>query len=263
MSDAQTSNRSATGVPTGQAAPAKASRGPSIVQMAIVVAILAGGLLLTALTSDVTRVAEPGIRLVDGKPFLVEKVGDWEGGPLEGLTEAERNVLPADTEGARRLYKNKGGQQVFCSIVLEGRDVTSIHRPELCLTGQGWILGKLQAQQVATPAAKGGALTVSRLDATRPIQYPDGRRSVGHAIFLYWFVGKDRVTASHPQRIFLTTMDRVFRNRNARWAYILILAPMETDAGAGAGGSKENEKETMRSVAQFVQDIYPTLTLKE
>jgi hypothetical protein len=263
MIEAQASDPAATAPQAEERGQAKVSRGPSTAQIAIVVAILGGGILLTALTSNVTQVAEPGIRLVDGKPFLVEKTGDWEGGPLEGLTEAERNVLPQDTEGARRIYTNSVGQQIYCSIVLEGKDVTSIHRPELCLTGQGWTLGKLQPERIATPAAKDGVLTVSRIDATRPVQLRDGRTGVTRSIFLYWFVGKDRVTASHPQRILLTTMDRVFRNRNARWAYILILAPVEGDAGTAVSGSEKNEKETMQSVAKFVQDIYPTLTLSQ
>jgi EpsI family protein len=235
------------------------SRGPSLLQIAIVVAILGAGVLVTALTSNVTQVSEPGIRLVDGRPYLVEQVGDWKGGPLEGLTKDELKILPPDTQGARRVYKDKEGHEVYCSVVLEGKDVTSIHRPELCLTGQGWVLEKPHVEQIPTPAASTGLLPVSRLNASRNVRMDDGRTGIARSIFLYWFVGKDRVTASHPQRIFLTTMDRVFRNRNARWAYILIHVPMVADAPAG--GSSNAQKDTMQVVTKFVQDIYPTLAL--
>src|SRR5579862_4435882 len=79
-------------------------RGPSTAQIAIVVAILGGGVLFTAMTSDVAKTSEPGIKLSsDGTPFLAEQVGDWTGGERTGLTEDETRLLPADTEGSRRL----------------------------------------------------------------------------------------------------------------------------------------------------------------
>jgi EpsI family protein len=251
MSDATTNNAVTTPPPAGL-------RSSNLKQLIAVFVVLGAGVLATALTSNVTRVAEPGIRLVDGKPFLAEEVGDWKGGPLEGLSDKERAVLPADTEGARRIYQDKEGHQVYCSIILEGKDVTSIHRPELCLTGQGWILEKPRIERIPTPAAKEGAVPVSRMNATRNFRTEDGRTGVVRSMFLYCFLGKDRVTASHPQRIILTTIDRVFRSRNTRWAYILVHVPMLSSATVGGPGNAETE--TLKVVTKFMQDIYPTLT---
>ncbi len=240
----------ATAVPT--------HRGPSTRQIAIVVAILGGGVLFTAMTSDVTKVSEPGIKLTaDGQPFLTDQAGNWTGGELTGLTDEEKKILPEDTMGSRRMFKDKNGDELFCSIVLAGRDVTSIHRPELCLTGQGWSLGKLAVEQIPTPAAKGGVLSVSRLDATRDVKLADGRVGRANSIFLYWFVGKDRVTPYHWQRIYWTAKDRVLHNTNHRWAYILIHIPVTKNAAADDIG--KSEEETMKTVAGFVQDVYPTL----
>lgn len=235
---------------------AAASRGPSAAQIATVVAILAVGVVVTAMTSEVTEMAEPGIRVVDGRPFLAEQAGEWKGGPLEGMSEGERAILPPDTLLSRRIYKDAEGHEVYCSIVLEGRDATSIHRPELCLTGQGWELERPRLEHVATPAAKDGAVPVSRLNAVRTVRLPDGRTARARSIFLYWFVGKDRVTASHPQRIFLTTVDRVFRNRNERWAYFLIHVPI---AEEGSTTSSRAEQQALQLVTKFVQDLYPML----
>ncbi len=246
MSETQIDQSVPVAKPTG-------SRGPSVTQIVVVVAILAAGVSITALTSKVTQMAEPGIRLVDGKPFLAEQAGEWKGGPLEGLSEAERKILPPDTQGARRIFTDAQGRPIFCSIVLEGSDVTSIHRPELCLIGQGWALGDLQTVKLVEPGAPGGVLPVSRLSGTRDVPMSDGRIGRSKAIFLYWFVGKDRVTASHPRRIMLTTFDRVFRSRNARWAYFLILAPVGGEKAAAT------EDEAMKLVTKFVQDLYPTL----
>ena len=159
MSDGQTTDtQTSVSQPQPTVAVRPRSRGPSVVQIAVVVAILGAGILVTALTSDVTRVSEPGVRLVDGQPFLPEKVADWTGGELQGLSENERKLLPADTEGARRLYTDKAGDEVFCSIILAGREVTSIHRPELCLPGQGWRIENEYTESIPTAAADGGQL---------------------------------------------------------------------------------------------------------
>jgi len=245
--------------PAPVATPAAApSRGPSLLHLGIVVGILAGGVLLTALTSDVTQVSEPGIAVKDGRPFLSEKFGDWAGGPLEGLSEQERAILPQDTEGARRVYTDSAGNQVYCSIVLAGRDVTSIHRPELCLPGQGWSIQTSSVEPVTVPSAAGGSLELMRLNTVRNHQLPDGRTVQGRSIFVYWFVGKDRTTAHHLERIFWTTKDRVLHNTNHRWAYILIHSPVRLETNT-ADEIKRADAAAMKITARFVQDLYPTL----
>jgi hypothetical protein len=243
--------------PTIQTQPAAPSCGPSTLQLVIVVAILAGGIVLTALTSDVSKVSEPGVKLVEGQPFLPETAGPWTGGEQTGLTPDERVLLPADTEGTRRIYSDDKGHQVYCSIVLAGRDVTSIHRPELCLKGQGWQLATPRTLDIATPAAQGGALRVSRMDATRVVPAGDGRDGRMRAEFVYWFVGKDRTTPYHWQRILWTTEDRVFHNRNHRWAYFLINTPV--DPKLAAQDPSAGETAAVLIVCQFIQDIYPSL----
>jgi EpsI family protein len=231
------------------------SRGPGTIPLIIVIAIIGGGILLTTLTSDVTRVSEPGVRLVDDKPFLPPVAGEWQGGELGGLTKEERDVLPADTEGARRAYTAPDGRQIYCSVVLAGRDVTSIHRPELCLTGQGWKLAQLQTEKIEIPGAPGGALTVSRLNATSTIELKQGH---AYAVFVYWFVGKDRTTPHHWERIYWTTLDRVLHNRNHRWAYFLISAIVPPDqVGADPAASQDA---AMAAIGRFVREAYPLLT---
>jgi peptidoglycan/xylan/chitin deacetylase (PgdA/CDA1 family) len=85
----------------------------------------------------------------------------------------------------------------------------------------------------------------------------DGRVAIANSIFLYWFIGKDRVTPYHWQRIYWTAKDRVLHNTNHRWAYILIHIPVKKNPATGDAG--KSEEETMKVVAGFVQDIYPTL----
>lgn len=244
------------------AQPVMASRrGPSTAQIAIVVAILGGGVLFTALTSDVAKVSEPGVKLYpDGTPLLVDKAGDWTGGEKTGLTEDEARLLPKDTEGSRRLFKDGSGDELFCSIVLAGRDVTSIHRPELCLPGQGWKIQSEYTQAIPVPTAPGGTLSVMRMNTTRTVLLTDGRTLPMRSLFVYWFVGKDRVTPYHWQRIYWTAKDRVLHNTNHRWAYILIHVPIINDATESK--NVKTEDEAMKVVARFVQSIYPSLVQK-
>lgn len=214
--------------PTNTALPASketttpsVSRGPSVRQIAVVVAILAVGVLVTALTSDVTKISEPGIRLMNDKPYLPEKAGVWQGGELKGLSQEEIDVLPKDTQGARRVYKDAAGNEIYCALILAGREVTSIHRPELCLPAQGWVIESEHTEAVPAKQAPGGRLPVMRMNASHLVS-GGGADSRANCVFAYWFVGKDRITAQHWQRIMWTTMDRVFHNRNHRWAYFLI-----------------------------------------
>jgi EpsI family protein len=242
--------------PSTEPSPGK-PRGPGVLQLGLVVAVLAAGVLLTALTADVTRVSEPGIRLHDGQPFLPESAGAWTGGEMTGLTPEERAVLPADTEGVRRRYTDAAGHVVYCSVVLSGRDVTSIHRPELCLTGQGWKLDAAQTEKIAVAGVPGGVLPVSRMNSSSQWQLKNGQTATAYAVFIYWFVGKDRTTPHHWERIWWTTLDRVFFNRNHRWAYFLINSVVPPDrAGSNPGAAQD---ESMRVISGFVQEIYPQL----
>jgi len=256
MSESQTSTTQPVAEESSVQPVAISRRGPSTTQIAIVVAILAVGVLFTAATSDVAKVSEPGVNLYpDGTPFLVDQAGDWRGGEKTGLTEDEQRLLPKDTEGSRRLFKDKDGNELFCSIVLAGRDVTSIHRPELCLPGQGWKIQSEFTQAIPVPTAPGGALNVMRMNAVRTVPLPDGRTGELRSVFAYWFVGKDRITPYHWQRIYWTAKDRVFHNTNHRWAYILIHEPIKE----GAVDATKSQDDAMKIVAKFVQDVYPTL----
>ncbi|MCS7049275.1 MAG: EpsI family protein [Verrucomicrobiae bacterium] len=237
---------------------ATTARGPGLLHLGIAVGILAAGVLLTALTSDVIKVSEPGIALVNNEPYLPARVGDWEGGPQEGLSEVERNVLPKDTLGARRVYRDKAGNQLYCSIVLAGRDVTSIHRPEVCLPGQGWRIQSQYVQTVPVPAAPGGKLGIMRMNSVREAQTAPGGPTVPvYSVFAYWFVGKDVLTPHHWERILLNTWDRVFHNTNHRWAYILIHVPVKPENAVQLPNYGTDD--AMQTVANFVKELFPAL----
>ncbi len=162
------------------------------------------------------RLAEDGISPADLPAFLGT---EWIG-QRTAVTAIEREVLPPDTGFARRNYVSTENRQdqVFVSIVLSGRDRTSIHRPELCLVGQGWTIEGRSVETFARP--EGPPLQASVLQITREIVDNQGRRQVLPALFVYWFVGRDEVAATQGQRLWRTAWNRL-RGRTDRWAYVV------------------------------------------
>jgi hypothetical protein len=146
---------------------------------------------------------------------------DWVGQNAE-VTPVEREVLPPDTGFSRRNYVSlhDRNQQVFVSIVLSGRDRTSIHRPELCLVGQGWTIRGAERRQFA--GLGGAALPVTLLRIDREATTRRGEKVVVPALFAYWFVGADRTVASHWERMIYSSVDRLRHFQSHRWAYIVV-----------------------------------------
>jgi len=162
--------------------------------------------------------AADGVTPVELPTFLG---ADWIGRRSE-VTEIERQVLPPDTGFSRKVYVSLAdpSMQAFLSIVLSGRDRTSIHRPELCLVGQGWTIRGSFTHSFTYPGmAAGFPATVLRVE--REALTPKGRVSVPQ-LFAYYFVGGDSIVATHWERIALDAWNRVVHGRSDRWAYVVV-----------------------------------------
>lgn len=182
-----------------------------------------------------------GVRLAADGVNPVELPGllgvDWVG-QTAPVSAVERAVLPADTGFSRKLYVSLRDrrEQVFVSLVLSGRDRTSIHRPELCLVGQGWTITGREVREFAVkgrPPVPATVLRIERAVAAR------GQVVRVPALFVYWFVGADRVVASNWERVWHASFDRLRRGQSHRWAY----AAMQTTAldGEAAAGRRLQE----------------------
>jgi len=146
---------------------------------------------------------------------------DWIGRRTE-VTEVEKELLPPDTGFSRKTYVSLADptKQAFVSIVLRGRDPTSIHRPELCLVGQGWtIIGSVHHRFGYPGQADGFPATVLKVE--KEVVTPGGRVKVPQLV-AYYFVGRDVVVASNWDRIIKDAWNRVSRGRADRWAYVLV-----------------------------------------
>jgi EpsI family protein len=157
---------------------------------------------------------------------------DWIGQRAE-VSAVEREILPPDTGFSRKNYAFVADRtkDVFLSIVLSGRDRTSIHRPELCLVGQGWTIDDAASQAFRFPAGSadsGREFPATVLRVRREVPTARGRMVVPQLV-AYWFVAGDTVVPSHWRRFMHDAWNRVARARADRWAYVL----MQTDARDG------------------------------
>jgi EpsI family protein len=200
--------------------------------VAIVVALAIGELFFLNKLAHLPPRGAAGVLLAsDGKnpadlPAILGRA--WVGTPA-AVTPIEREILPSDTGYARMNYTaTRDGRRVFLSIVLSGRDRTSIHRPELCLIGQGWTITGAAEQRFDYPEKNGAAFPATVLRVQREVATPRGREVVPQVV-AYWFVGGDAVVATHWQRLARDAWNRVIHARADRWAYVVL----QTDATDG------------------------------
>jgi exosortase len=212
----------------GFAGPAGGARGGSPRRWAAAAGIALAAILAAGALNHVAHMppsgrsgialAPDGLSPVELPTFLGS---DWIGRRTE-VTQVEREVLPPDTGYSRKIYVSleDPSRQVFLSIVLTGRDRTSIHRPELCLVGQGWTIRGSFAHTFRYPgSASGFPATVLRVE--KEAVTPGGRIRVPQ-LFAYYFVGGDTVVATHWDRIALDAWNRVAHGRSDRWAYVVV-----------------------------------------
>lgn len=190
------------------------------------VVLVSAGVMGAARRLDGLQVSpRTGIRLAaDGvNPVaLPDAIGlDWVGQAAE-VSAVEREILPPDTGFSRRNYVSLLDRrvQVFLSVVLSGRDRSSIHRPELCLVGQGWTITGRGAHRFTRPdAPRGVPATVLRIE--REFTTARGEKVRVPAILAYWFVGADKVVPTNTGRLFHTSLDRLRHLQAHRWAYVV------------------------------------------
>ena len=169
------------------------------------------------------------------------------------VTQIERDTLPEDTGFSRKNYVSLAdkNQQVFLSIVLSGRDRTSIHRPEICLVGQGWTIRRATPHRFPVAAAAGArAMPATVLHIDREVTTRRGEKAILPALYAYWFVGSDRVVGTHWERILQSTVDRLRTFQNHRWAYVVV----QTHALDGEAAALKRMQEVIEATLPTFQE---------
>jgi len=179
---------------------------------------------LTTTAQTAIRLAPDGINPAPLPEFLNTNGATWNSFPV-AMTDIERNILPPDTGYACRTYVNPAnrvsGQAIF-SIVLSGRDRTSIHRPETCILGQGYTITSRSVETLTL--ADGEKLAVTILHAEIEIPAFDGPAPPSRipVLFAYWFAASDTTVPTYSQILLRNATDRLLRLRADRWAYFIV-----------------------------------------
>lgn len=200
----------------GKAAPASAppepsrSFAPSFAVLPVAVFVSAV-MCWQARTPETTLAAAPTVALGEIDGFRSETFEP---------SEAELEVLPADTTFVNRVYENDSGTWFRVTAVIGGRSKSSIHRPELCLPAQGF--------QMLAPRDRDVAGVDWRFITL-------GRGAAAPLGFAYTFFNQEGyATSSHLKRIFRDVWDRSLYNRIDRWVMVTVNASTADDAALSA-----------------------------
>lgn len=180
-------------------------------------------------TPFVTAALVIGVMAMQGSlsdPALCEapeaKLGEIAGFKSETIppAEAELNVLPKDTVIEKRGYTASDGRWYKVTLVVGGRSKGSIHRPEMCLPSQGFLMSGAKAVDI-------DGIEWRMMTVERGLEPPLG--------FAYTFFNQEGYrTSSHVRRIFQDVIDRSFRRRIDRWAMVTVTSS-DADGGRMAG----------------------------
>ena len=220
----------------------------------ILSALILGAAVLCKWSPEVRGGGEAGVVME-----LPERVGDFEAHMVEP-DAVEKKMLPADTEFAKALYSNSPHDEsvrdvVRFGIVLSGAERRSIHRPEVCLVGQGWTILSSTVRRIRTGTRE---LAVRDLHIEKSVNVGGGVTRPLRAHYFYWFAGTDVTTPDHAERIWLTLKDNLLHGVNHRWAYVNALTLVtEGFTTAQCGERTRTDAETVRVLEQFIGRIAP------
>jgi hypothetical protein len=212
------------------------------------------------------ELGKPGLRMVDQHVFsedgrivntntaaLPERVLEYTS-EVRPIMTNELGWLPKDTTYARRVYQAPDRLGFQLNVVMMGTDRGSIHKPQYCLVGQGWRIDQSDLLEIPIDEPHSYQLPVMRLVASRQVSLKDGRTVKQHAIYVYWFVAENRITARHGQRMWWMARDLLVTGVLPRWAYVSCLAGC-------APGQEEAVYQRMREFLRAAVPMFQTATL--
>jgi hypothetical protein len=173
---------------------------------------------------------EPGVK-TQARPDSVRldisiptNVPGYVAEPKDKESRKVEEMLPEDTSITTVSYEEPGLPPIIATVVLMGTDRTSIHNPEFCLPGAG----------VTIDWSRSGLETVP-LDRPHPLDlqvmriHGAGQREVNgkavdfSAVYVYWFVTEDAVTAERWQFMKWMADSLITKGVLQRWAYVSYL----------------------------------------
>lgn len=205
--------------------------------------VLTVGLVLIGLTAlllsrlqALQKMGAPGVRVVPG-------IVHGEGGKVIGTNTVDLpervlnyqseevpqpdvviNWLPPDTTLGQRVYTASNSPWIQLTAVVMGTDRTSIHKPEYCLAGQGFAIERSEFATVPIEQPHRYELPVTRMTCSTPATASDGTKVMQRALYVFWFVAENQITADHNERMKWMARDLILHQTLQRWAYVSCFA---------------------------------------
>jgi len=153
---------------------------------------------------------------------LPEKVTGFESEWIE-MDDLTKQALPQDTSFGQRHYTAADDFKAQATVVLMGGDRSSLHKPQFCLSGQGWVIDESASLETNLPI--GGPapykLPIVKLVAAKEANI-GGQMVKLRGVYVYWYVADGVVSASTSgiQRMWWMARDLVRTGVLQRWAYV-------------------------------------------
>jgi len=160
------------------------------------------------------------------------------GGAMHRASLGETSDLPKDTTILKRNYRSPDGLRYAVSVVIGGRNRSSIHRAELCLPAQGFVMS--DAERLVLKLAPDRPLALRKIT----LQRSGGEKTN----LVYWFISKERESCSHAERIGLDVWDRSIHNRINRWVMVAVNLSSQLDS-----------PESLERFTAFLSEFYPQI----
>ena len=176
---------------------------------------------------SIQRLGEPGVKTrplpasQNVEVVLPEQVSGYFSEPIP-VDPIVTNVLPRDTSyGQRRYISSDTNFAAQVSVVLMGTDRTSLHKPQFCLTGQGWAINKTEVDRIAMEKPIAYDLPVIKLTVSGKFNI-EGRPVEMSGLYVYWYVADDVLSASPSgsDRMWSIARDLITTGVLQRWAYV-------------------------------------------
>jgi exosortase len=169
--------------------------------------LFAGIFVFQAKTPPATIAKAPDVRFSELSDYTTN---DEKYAEQQKVSEGELTILPKDTRIIKKMYESRSGAQFLASFVVGGTSRASIHRPELCLPSQGYVMSNPRNFDV-------GGRPWHVINIAKP-----GGASAMEA---YTFFNQEGFrTASHTRRIWQDVIDRSVLNRVDRWVMLTVHA---------------------------------------
>jgi EpsI family protein len=166
------------------------------------------------------------------------KIGERVGQNVT-IPQDQLNVL-GDGDFLYRLYLTRSSPVVdlFIAYFPTQRTGSTIHSPQNCLPGAGWI--PVETDRIIIPRPEGKSLTVNRLTIAKGLD---------RQIVLYWYQSHGRVLASEYSSKFYLVADSI-RMHRSDGALVRVITPLSRG---------ETEESAQARAINFTQELLPLL----